>query len=50
VSNALRAGDVDEVYALIYETMKLFGNSAHGKCMTKKEKLVSTTFGTFHWQ
>ena len=25
--------------------MKLFGNSAYGKCITNKEKFVSTTYG-----
>ena len=32
-------------YELIAETMKLFGNSAYGKCITNKEKNLSTTYG-----
>jgi hypothetical protein len=45
VSDARRAGDVDKAYELIAETMKFFGNSAYGKCITNKENFVSTTYG-----
>jgi hypothetical protein len=45
VSDARRAGDVDDDYKLIAETMKLFGNSAYGKTITNKEKFVSTSYG-----
>jgi hypothetical protein len=45
VSDARRAGDIDKAYELIAETMKLFGNSAYGKCITNKERFVSTTYG-----
>ena len=45
VSDARRSGDVDKAYELIAETMKLFGNSAYGKCITNKENFVSTTYG-----
>ena len=45
VSDARRAGDVDKAYELIAETMKLFGNSAYGKCIINKENLVSTAYG-----
>ena len=45
VLDARRAGDIDKSYELIAETMKLFGNSAYGKCITNKEKFVSTTYG-----
>jgi hypothetical protein len=38
VSDARRAGEIDETYELIAETMKLFGNSAYGKTVTNKEK------------
>ncbi len=31
--------DIDKAYELIAETLKLFGNSAYGKCITNKEKL-----------
>jgi hypothetical protein len=37
VSDTRRAGDVDKAYELIAETMKVFGNSAHGKCITNKK-------------
>jgi hypothetical protein len=39
VSDARRAGDADKVYELKAETMKLFGNSGYGKCITDKIKL-----------
>jgi hypothetical protein len=45
VSDARRAGDIDTSKELIAETMKLFGNSAYGKCITNKENFVSTTYG-----
>jgi hypothetical protein len=48
VSDSRRSGDVDKAYELIAETMKLFGNSAYGKCITNKEKFVSTTYGNEH--
>ncbi len=35
---------MDKAYELIAETMKLFGNSAYGKCITNKENFVSTTY------
>ncbi len=38
MSDARRAGEIDETYELIAETMKLFGNSAYGKTVTNKEK------------
>ncbi len=45
VSDARRAGDIKKAYELIAETRKLFGNSAYGKTVTNKEKIVSTTYG-----
>ncbi len=45
VSDAWRAGDVDDSKKLIADTMKLFGNSAYGKTVTNKEKFVSTSYG-----
>jgi hypothetical protein len=45
VSDARRAGDVDDDKKLIAATMKLFGNSAYGKTVTNKENFVSTTYG-----
>ena len=46
VSDARRAGDVDNAYELIAEIMKLFGNSAYGKTITNKEGFISTTYAT----
>ena len=46
VSDARRAGDVDKLYELIAETMKLFGNSAYGKTITNKEGFVNTSYAT----
>jgi len=43
VSDFRRAGDVNKAYELITEAMKLFGDSAYGKCITNQENLVSTT-------
>ena len=45
VSDARRAGDVDDDKKLLAETMKLFGNSAYGKTITNKENFNSTTYG-----
>ncbi len=45
VSDARRADDIDTSKELIAETMILFGNSAYGKTVTKKETFVSTTYG-----
>ncbi len=39
MSDARRAGDIDKSKELIAETMKIFGNSVHGKTVTKKENL-----------
>jgi hypothetical protein len=44
VSNARRAGDVDEDMAIIAETMKLVGNSLYGRTVMDKEKHTTTTF------
>ncbi len=38
VSDARRAGDIDNSLKLIADTMKLFGNSAYGKCIANKER------------
>ncbi len=37
--------DLGNVYELIAETMKLFGNSAYGITVTNKENFVSTSYG-----
>jgi hypothetical protein len=44
-SDARRAGDVDKTYQLIAETMKIFGNSAYGKCITSKVNLFQQLVG-----
>lgn len=38
VSDARRAGDIDTSNAILADTMKLLGNSAHGKTVTNQEK------------
>ncbi len=45
VSDARRAGNIDDSKKLIAETMKLFRNSAYGKTVINKEKFVSTSYG-----
>ncbi len=45
VSDARRAGDIDTAYKLTAETLKLFENSAFGKCITNKEILFLQTYG-----
>ena len=44
ISNARRAGDVDESMAIIAETMKLIGNALYGHTVMDKEKHTTTTF------
>jgi hypothetical protein len=44
VLDARRAGEIDDDFTLIAETMKLMGNSAYGKTVTKKENFVSTSY------
>ncbi len=43
VSCARRAGDVDQAYEIIAETMQLPGHCGCGKTITNTEKMVSTT-------
>ncbi len=49
VSDARRAGDIDQEYELVAEAMnflmKLFGNSADGRTVTNKKTIVSTSYG-----
>jgi hypothetical protein len=44
VSDARRAGDVNEDMAIIAETMKLIGNALYGRTVMDKEKHTTTTF------
>jgi len=44
ISNARRAGDVDESMAIIAETMKLIGNALYGRTVMDKEKHTTTSF------
>ena len=44
VSDARRAGDVDEDQKIIADTMKLIGNSAYGSLIMDKEKHQETTY------
>ena len=44
VSDARRAGDVNEDMAIIGETMKLVGNSLYGRTVMDKGKHTTTTF------
>ncbi len=45
VSDARHGGDANNDKIQAAETMKLFGNSAYGKCITNKEIFVTTTYG-----
>jgi G:T-mismatch repair DNA endonuclease (very short patch repair protein) len=44
VSEARRQGDIDEIYSITGETMKLLGNSAYGKCLSNKAKHADVVF------
>ena len=44
VTDARRAGDVDDSLKLIADTMKLMGNAPYGKTITDKLNFVSTTY------
>ena len=44
VSDARRKGDINDIYAITSETMKLLGNAAYGKTLTNKTRHADMSY------